>query len=113
LLPAVVGLAALVLFIWLVVALLLRLSTIRRLLRQQWVYLELTPPAQTDKSPEATQHLFSVLHGLDAARSHKDTLLGRKEVFSLEVVSTREKGIRYLMRISEREAPIFEQAIAS
>ncbi len=112
-LPGVVVSLAVLLVLWLAAWAAFRLLNMRRLLRQEWVYLELTPPAQTEKSPEATQQLFAVLHGLDGARSYKDTLLRRKEVFSLEVVSTRERGIRYLMRVSVREAPIFEQAIAS
>ncbi len=113
LLPVVVVFLVVILLIGLAVAVLFRILTLRRLFRQKWVFLELTPPAQTDKSPEATQQLFSVLHGLDSVRSHKDTLLRRKEVFSLEVVSTREQGIRYIIRVSEHEAPIFEQTIAS
>jgi hypothetical protein len=113
LLPVIAASLAAILVLGLAMWLVFRVLAMRHLLRQKWVFVELTPPAQTEKSPEATQQLFSVLHGLDAARSYKDTLLRRKEVFSLEVVSVREQGIRYIMRVTEQEAPIFEQAIAS
>lgn len=103
----------LLLLIVLVVGLSLKLLDRRRLLNQKAVLLELTPPALTDKAPIATQHLFSVLHGLEATRSWQDKLLRRKVAFSLEVVSSREQGIRYIMRVAENDVSIFEQTIVS
>ena len=44
------------------VALILKLLEAHRLLKQQVTYLELTPPAFNDKTPVATEQLFSVLH---------------------------------------------------
>jgi len=40
-------------------------------------------------------------------------LLRRKSTFSLEVVSTKAGGIRYIIRVTEQDAPIFERTIAS
>jgi hypothetical protein len=95
------------------VRLALRILEVRRLLKQAAVFLELTPPAQTARTPEATQKLFAVLHGLHASRSFVDRLLRRKVVFSLEVVSSREDGIRYVMRVPHAQAEFFEQTIVS
>src|SRR6185295_10500881 len=69
--------------------LILDLLDMRRLLKQKAVFLELTPPANANKTPEATKHLFSVLHGLEASRTLQERLLRRKVAFSLEVVSTK------------------------
>jgi len=112
-LPAVViGLiAATALFI--ATHILLNLLDTWRLLKQKAVFIELTPSAQTDKTPDANQRLFSVLHGMEGSRRQLDKLLKRKVVFSLETVSTREGGIRFAWRVPEAETEIFEQVIAS
>ena len=91
----------------------LRLSYLLNLLGREWVFIELTPSSLANKSPEATRLLFSVLHGQHEARSLRDKILRRKSTFSLEVVSTRAKGIRYIIRVTKADAPIFERTIAS
>jgi len=105
-----VGLA--VLFI-LLVDLALHFFNTRHFLRQKVAFLELTPPANTSKSPEATRQLFSVLHGLDGSRTLLDKLLGRQVAFSFELVSTQQQGIRYILRVPEVDVSTFEQTMAS
>jgi hypothetical protein len=82
-------------------------------MRKPWVFIELTPPRTANKSHEATSKLFKVLHGLDEVRTRRERLMGYKPSFSLEIVSSRDQGIRYLIRVTERDAPMFERAIAS
>ncbi|MBL8122422.1 type IV secretion system DNA-binding domain-containing protein [Candidatus Saccharibacteria bacterium] len=82
--------------------------------RVRWskhVLLEITPPANTNKAPQATAQLFSVLYGLLDSRPFLHKLLRRKPVFSLEVVSTRKEGIRFLVRVTEAEALNYEHII--
>lgn len=71
--------------------------------RQSKVYLELTPPATTIKKAHATQELFAVLHGLDAARSWKERLLQWRTSISLEISSTLAGGIRYILGVPSAE----------
>ncbi len=85
---------------------------LRWLIKRPVTILELTPPAFLDKSALATGQLFSVLHG-HGSRSLKDRLLGRKLTFSLEIVSTRASGIRYILRVATSEADSFYQVITS
>ena len=85
----------------------------RSIAKQPSAFIELTPPANTDKTPEATKQLFAVLYGLEASRTFLDRVLRRKVVFSLEVVSTKQEGIRYLLRVPESDVANFEQAIIS
>lgn len=92
---------------------LLRILDLYRLFTRKIVFLELTPPASLDRTPIATQHLFTTLHGLEAARPWIDKLLRRKFIFSLEVVSSRKQGIRYILSVSETDASLFEHNIAS
>lgn len=91
----------------------LKLIYLKQLVESGYTYLEITPPAQTDKTLEATQRLFSVLHGLETSRSRIDKLLRRGVIFTLEIVSTKEHGIRYVLRVAKDGTTTFEQAIAS
>ena len=91
----------------------LKLLAFRRLWRQPAVCLELTPPASADRLSSATENLFAALHGLRDSRTLPARLLGWSSVFSLEVVSTKNQGIRYMLRIAESDASSFERVIAS
>lgn len=93
--------------------LLVRYFNLRYLLNTPSIVLELTPPAFTKKTPLATEHLFSVLYTPGLPRSTKDKLLARSGVFSFEVVSSRTQGIRYLVRLSTANQPVFEQQVAA
>jgi hypothetical protein len=92
---------------------LLKLLDLRRLLKQKWAFLELTPPAEISRSPEATQQLFVNLYGLNRSRSLMSRVLFQKVVFTPEVVSTRPDGIRFMLRVPRRKTNDFMQAITS
>ena len=86
----------------------------RRYLRQRdMVWLEITPPASIAKTPEATEQLFSVIHGARAARQLKERLYDRSPVMSFEIVSTRKDGIRYLLQIEQSRSKNIQKAITS
>lgn len=76
------------------------LLQIRRSFKQPSVLLEITPPAFSEKTAYTTSQLFSVIHNLAGKRFFKDKLLGNKILFSFEIVSTLDQGIRYLIRAS-------------
>ncbi|OYW84413.1 hypothetical protein B7Z17_04125, partial [Candidatus Saccharibacteria bacterium 32-49-10] len=77
------------------------------------VWIEITPPSSIAKTPEATEQLFSVLHGTRAARPLKDRLLNRSPVMSFEIVSTRKGGIRYLLQVERNRSPSTQKVITS
>src|SRR6266700_5289910 len=54
-----------------------KLWNIIKQLQQHSVFLELTPPAFTDKTSYTTQQLFSVLHHLGSQRTFFERLLGK------------------------------------
>lgn len=85
----------------------------RFLLHRDMVWLEITPPAGIAKTPEATEQLFSVVHGARAARPFKDRLIGRSPVMSFEIVSTRKDGIRYLLQLEKTRSKSVQKAITS
>lgn len=90
-----------------------RLLQWRRVLRRKSVMLELTPPAHTARAPHATQELFTVIHGFRASRTLTQKMLRRDVVLTLEVVSTRSGGIRYIIQTDERLAASLQQAITA
>ncbi|GAC1571005.1 MAG: hypothetical protein NVS3B23_04190 [Candidatus Saccharimonadales bacterium] len=71
---------------------------------QRYCFLELIPPAFNDKVPIATEKLFIAVHGLSTIHSVKDRFLKRTHVISLEIVSSRRGGIRYIIRVPETRA---------
>lgn len=105
----VAGIAIVALVTSLVVVILNR----RHLKKRDMVWLELTPPASIAKTPEATEQLFSVIHGLYAARRLKDKFLHRSPVFSFEIVSTKQDGIRYLIQIEHSLSQPIQKTIAA
>ena len=91
------------------VVLIIALLTIRKILsfrktfKEQSILLELTPPATTEKSSNATGELFKTIHRLGRERTFVDKLLGKKTIFSCEIVSTQKEGIRYLIRTAPNQ----------
>ena len=59
--------------------------------------LELTFPADNLKSPFATEQFYTLLHLLSRKLSLWQKLFGLKNEYSLEIVATRNDGIRYLL----------------
>ena len=85
----------------------------RHLSKRSMVWLEITPPSSIAKTPEATEQLFSVLHGTRAARHLKDRLLDRSPVMSFEIVSTRKEGVRYLLQVEAVQSSSVQKMITS
>ena len=85
----------------------------RFLIRRNMVWLEITPPSSIAKTPEATEQLFSVLHGTRAARHLKERLLNRSPVMSFEIVSTRKDGVRYLLQVEQIRSASIQKVITS
>jgi hypothetical protein len=76
-------------------------------------WLEITPPATIAKTPEATEQLFSVIHGNYSARHMKDRFLGRTPVMSFEITSTRSMGVRYLVQVEQSQSLGLQKAITA
>ncbi|MFI5271060.1 MAG: type IV secretory system conjugative DNA transfer family protein [Candidatus Saccharimonadales bacterium] len=113
LLPWVVFIGLVVILIVMLIKFGVRFHSWRQLLSRKMVFLELTPPAFTTRTPIATQQLFSIIHGQRAARSFRDKLFGRHVTLALELVASRETGIRYLVQVEERLSAGLQQAVTS
>lgn len=96
---------------WVVLACVTRLLAIYQRLKQETVLLEITPPTDTEVPAVSTAQLFTLVHGLLRQRSLADKLLQKQPVCSLEIVSTRKQGIRFLVSIPPALAETFERTL--
>lgn len=78
-----------------------------------YVFLELTFPSDTSKSAFATEQLHILMRSQASYRHFWDKWAGRKRLHSLELVSTRDNGIRYVIRIPEDELEYTERSLRS
>lgn len=106
-----IGLA--VIIIGLILICWVRVSDLVRVYRRKYVFIEVTPPLEVLKTPEATEQLFTMLHSIASAQRLRDRLLRRSMAISMEVVSTRKDGVRYIIRAPESEAEVVRRNITA
>jgi hypothetical protein len=82
-------------------------------LNEKQIILEITPPEFIEKEAYTTDQLFSVIHALGKQKTFKDRLIGRTAQFSLEIVSTKNNGIRYLIRTTPEKANTLKKTLIS
>jgi hypothetical protein len=75
--------------------------------------LEITPHAQGDKTPSATNQLFMSLHALAGNIKWYEKLLGKRQNFSLEIVATKSSGIRFIIRCDQSYSETIQHIISS
>lgn len=107
----ILAMTAAIIIVVVAVVILLKILSVRNILKFEYCLLEITPPAQEDRSQHATQKLFMALYGLLDGRTWRDRLLQRKAQLTLELVSTPDKGIRYILRVKEPDKATFQQAV--
>jgi ABC-type multidrug transport system fused ATPase/permease subunit len=76
---------------------------------EKFAILEITPPQSTQISPVSTTELLSLILDLIDDSSWLDRLVLKQSFCSLEIVSQKEKGIRYLLRVSQSLADLVEK----
>lgn len=82
-------------------------------LRQSTTLLEIKPPQETLQSSYTTQQLFGLLHGLARQRSWFQKKVGFQKSYSFEIVSTKDKGIRYLLKVQSDDADLIKKGLLS
>ena len=70
---------------------------------------EVSPPTSTEQSSFTTTQLFTSVHGLLRQRSWMLRLFDVTKSYSFEIASTKEKGIRYVLRLSTEDAQIIKK----
>lgn len=105
----VISLGALIVLI--LCHLLMRILQRRYASRQTYLNFELLPPLEVSRSPQATQELFTVIHGLHSTQRAWQRLFGFSSPISFEIVSNRASGIRFLLRVDTQVAQLVRQAL--
>lgn len=78
-----------------------------------YTFLQLTFPADTTKSAYATEQLHILMRNLVKHFGFWDKLAGHRRPYSLELVATKDKGIRYVVRVPEYEAVMVRRTLLS
>lgn len=74
---------------------------------------EVIPPSLTEQSSFTTTQLFTSVHGLLRQRSWILKLFDVTKSYSFEILSTKDKGIRYLLRLPADDADIIKKTLLS
>lgn len=90
-----------------------RLIVIRLQLRRTYTFLEVKPPKETLLSSYTTQQLFTLIHGLANQQSLFERIVGYQKSYAFEIVSTKNDGIRYLLRIDRDDADLIKKNLIS
>ena len=93
--------------------LVIRFLLIRKLISQPPVVLEVNPLRITEQSPFTTEQLFNMIHGLARQVSRLYRIFNVSKNYAFEIVSTKEDGIRYLIRVDKRDAELIEKSLLS
>ncbi len=86
---------------------------IRKQFKQETILLELVPPSKTEKTIYSTKQLFSVIHSLGHDRSIFNFFKNKKSLYSLELVSSKNQGIRYLIRVPKTDVSNIKRQITT
>ncbi len=70
---------------------------------------EVIPPTITEQSSYTTSQLFVSVHGLLRQRSWVHRLFDVTKSYSFEIVSTKEKGICYILRLTTDDAQVIKK----
>jgi len=76
-------------------------------------FLELTFPADTTKSAFATEQLHILLQTLVLYRGFWDKAAARRKPYSLELVGTKDDGIRYVLMIPAASVDVVSRNLRS
>ncbi len=78
---------------------------------EEKTFLELTFPSDTTKSAFATEQLYVLLHTRARMTGGWQRFFKHKKVFSLEIVSSKDEGIRFLLGVPKREMDVIHRSL--
>jgi type IV secretory pathway TraG/TraD family ATPase VirD4 len=76
-------------------------------------FLQLTFPSSTTKSAYATEQLHIIMQSMVGYHGFWDRLAARKQPYSMELVATRDDGIRYMIMIPKEDIDIVKRTLLS
>lgn len=79
----------------------------------EYAFLQLTFPSDTTKSAYATEQLHILMRSMVKYYSFWEQLAAKKQPYSLELVATRNEGIRYIIKVPAHEVEVIRRTILS
>lgn len=79
----------------------------------EYAFLQLTFPSDTTKSAYATEQLHILMRSMVRYPKFWPRMAARKQPYSLELVATRDDGIRYVIRIPKQEVETVKRTLVS
>ncbi len=92
---------------------LIRLALLYRLHTAKHVYLEIKPLKKTELNPYSTEQLFNLFHSITNQRSFIERIFRVTKSISLEIVSTKADGIRYVIRAPQSLSGLIKNSLLS
>lgn len=93
--------------------LVIKLFLTKKLINQPQIILEVNPLRITEQNPFTTEQLFNMIHGLARQVSRIYKFFNVSKNYAFEIVSTKEDGIRYLIRVDEGDVELVEKSLLS
>lgn len=112
-LPQLVLIVCIIFAVYVICRSLLRFWDWRQILRQKYVFIEITPPLSASKTPLQSTEWIKRLYSIGMTRTPQENLQRLQFSLSLELPSTQREGIRYYIRTPERDVEFVKQSIAS
>ncbi len=79
----------------------------------EYIFLQLTFPSSTTKTAYATEQLHIIMQSMVGYHGFWDRLAAQKRPYSLELVATRDEGIRYVIMIPKEDIDIVKRTLLS
>jgi len=79
----------------------------------EYTFLQLTFPSNTTKTAYATEQLHIIMQSMVKYYGFWDRLAAHKRPYSLELVATRDDGIRYVIMIPKEDVDIVKRTLLS
>ncbi len=80
---------------------------------EEKAFLELTFPSNITKSAYATEQLYKLLNTRAKKQGWFRSLIKHKKVYSLEIVSSRDSGIQFVLVVPKKEAELLHHTLIS
>jgi len=90
-----------------------RLLLLKQQLKTPHVLLSIKPTTRTLQTAHATEQLFTQMHALISQKTFIEQILHKKKTFALELVATRNEGIRFLLHTSLETADTMQKLFLS
>lgn len=80
---------------------------------EEKAFLIVKPPANTSQTAFSTEQLFASLHSNTKQQSFWNKFFPKKQTLSLELVSTKTEGIRYIIQTIKQDSPVLKKTLLS